>query len=170
MKQLFILLSLLYCSFIVSAQDLVDSTAVATDTVSTLESLPQGDVQQEQAPTQAIDTATIENDSNYVFVVVEEMPQFPGGVDSMNIFLAKNMNMALFQKIKNAGQKAIIEFVVEPTGAISDPAVLRTSGIKAFDDEALRVVGLMPAWSPGLMSGGAVRTKIIIPIRLNGSK
>lgn len=179
MKKLSIILSLLCCSLYLTAQD---TTAVNTETipvvnteiVPAVETPQQADTakiqEQPEASAQQVDTAAAKEDENYVYVVVEDMPQFPGGVDSMHIFIAKNMNTVLFEKVTNNGQKAIVEFVVEPTGILSDVAVLRSSGIKAFDDEVVRVVALMPAWSPGYMGGVAVRTKIIIPIKLSLNK
>ena len=80
-----------------------------------------------------------------VFTVVEEMPQFPGGMAEAMKFLAKNINYpAEAQKAKIEG-RVIVQFVVKEDGKVSDAKVVRSIN-PDLDAEALRVIGLMPEW------------------------
>jgi protein TonB len=166
MKKLIFLVSLFSIGICAVAQ--TDATEIEK-VMKMDEQLHNEMLQNDSTQSQSADTVstTNEDEENYVLVVVEEMPQFPGGSDSMRLFIANNINKAAIQKTKYKGQRAIIEFVVEQNGVLSDVAVLRSSGIKLFDNEALRVVKMMPPWKPGLMSGEPVRTKLFIPIELN---
>ena len=98
-----------------------------------------------------------------VFTVVEEMPQFPGGMAEAMKFLAKNINYpAEAQKAKIEG-RVIVQFVVKEDGKVSDAKVVRSIN-PDLDAEALRVIGLMPEWIPGKQRGKAVAVKYTMPI------
>lgn len=168
MKKLIFLVSLFSIAICANAQ--TEATELEQEQVMKMDEKLQNEMlQNDSAQIQSADTlaTTNEDEENYVLVVVEEMPEFPGGSDSMRLFIANNINKVAIQKTKYKGQRAIIEFVVEQNGALSDVNVLRSSGIILFDNEALRVVKMMPPWKPGLMSGAPVRTKLFIPIELN---
>ena len=98
-----------------------------------------------------------------IFTVVEEMPQFPGGMGEAMKFLAKNIKypaVALQNKIEG---RVIVQFVVKENGKVADLKVVR--GVTPeLDAEALRVVGLMPDWIPGKQRGKAVAVKYTMPI------
>ena len=98
-----------------------------------------------------------------IFTVVEEMPQFPGGMGEAMRFLAKNIRYpAEAQKAKIEG-RVIVRFVVTRDGKVSDAEVVR--GVSpVLDAEALRVIGLMPDWIPGKQRGKAVDVKFTMPI------
>ena len=98
-----------------------------------------------------------------VFTVVEEMPQFPGGMAEAMKFLAKNINYPVeSQKAKIEG-RVIVQFVVKENGKVADIKVMR--GVSPeLDAEAIRVVGLMPEWIPGKQRGKAVDVKFTMPI------
>ena len=98
-----------------------------------------------------------------VFRVVEEMPQFPGGMGEAMKFLAKNIKYPVeSQKAKIEG-RVIVQFVVKENGKVADIKVMR--GVSPeLDAEAIRVVGLMPDWIPGKQRGKAVPMKYTMPI------
>ena len=98
-----------------------------------------------------------------VFRVVEEMPQFPGGMPEAMKFLAKNIKYPVeSQKAKIEG-RVIVQFVVKENGKVADIKVMR--GVSPeLDAEAIRVVGLMPDWIPGKQRGKAVAVKYTMPI------
>ena len=98
-----------------------------------------------------------------VFTVVEEMPQFPGGMGEAMRFLAKNIKYPVeSQKAKIEG-RVIVQFVVKENGKVADIKVMR--GVSPeLDAEAMRVVGLMPDWIPGKQRGKAVPVKYTMPI------
>ena len=98
-----------------------------------------------------------------IFTVVEEMPQFPGGMGEAMKFLAQNIKYpAVAQQAKIEG-RVIVQFLVKENGKVADIKVMR--GVSPeLDAEAMRVVGLMPDWIPGKQRGKAVAVKYTMPI------
>ena len=101
--------------------------------------------------------------SDVTFQVVEEMPEFPGGMQECMVFLAKNVKYPVAAQEAKIEGRVIVQFVVKKDGTIADPIVMR--GVSPeLDAEALRVVSLMPNWKPGRQRGKAVNVKYTIPI------
>lgn len=99
-----------------------------------------------------------------VVTMVEEMPVFPGGQEALFRYLGTNIRYP--RKAINADIQGsvVTTFVVERDGTISKARVLRGIG-GGCDEEALRVVRSMPAWTPGKQRGEAVRVQYNLPIR-----
>jgi protein TonB len=100
---------------------------------------------------------------NTPFVVVEEMPVFPGGEAALMQYLAKNTVYPKRAKEAGISGTVYVTFVVEPDGLVSSIGVLRevTGGCT---EEAIRVVSEMPRWKPGKQRGKAVRVRMNLPI------
>ena len=99
-----------------------------------------------------------------VFVVVEKMPEFPGGQQAMLNFLKENVKYPEIAKENGIQGRVICQFVVAKNGAIEDVKVLRSAGDASLDKEALRVINAMPNWQPGWQDGKPVRTRFNLPI------
>ena len=98
-----------------------------------------------------------------IFQVVEEMPEFPGGLAEAMKFLAKNINYPVAAQQAKIEGRVIVQFVVEKDGSVSDVKVMR--GVNSeLDAEAIRVVSMMPKWIPGKQRGKAVAVKYTMPI------
>lgn len=98
-----------------------------------------------------------------VFTIVEEMPSFPGGETERNAFLAKNIVYPQ-QATENGIQGTVyVSFVVNSKGNVTDVKVLRGIG-GGCDEEAVRVVKMMPQWHPGKQNGKQVRVLFNMPI------
>jgi len=98
------------------------------------------------------------------FLVVEEMPQYPGGEEASAKFIRDNIKYPN-KEMKNGIQGlVIVSFIVEKDGSISNVKVLK-SVTPALDAEAVRVISLMEKWIPGTQRGKAVRVQINYPIR-----
>lgn len=99
-----------------------------------------------------------------IFTVVEEMPQFPGGETEKIKFIQKNL---VFPEsaIKNKTYgKCFLKFVVNKDGHISDISVLKgVSNCPECDEEAKRVISIMPNWIPGKQNGRQVAVFYNIP-------
>ena len=107
---------------------------------------------------QSGDTATKE-----VFTVVEQQPEFPGGMPALNQYLGRNIRYpAAAQKAKTQG-RVFVEFMVSPTGAINNIRIQKGVG-NGCDEEAVRVVAQMPRWEPGKQNGIPVAVSYILPI------
>ena len=98
-----------------------------------------------------------------IFQVVEQMPEFPGGMGEAMKFLAKNMKYPVAAQQAKIEGRVIVQFVVERDGSVSDVKVM--SGVSPeLDAEAIRVVSMMPKWIPGKQRGKAVAVKYTMPI------
>ena len=98
-----------------------------------------------------------------VYDVVEEMPQFPGGVGKMMEYLAVNLHYPKEAEAKGLQGRVIANFVIEPDGSITNAKVVKSLD-PALDAEALRLVNAMPKWTPGKQGGVPMRVKYTIPI------
>ena len=103
------------------------------------------------------------NSSDDVFMVVEQMPEFPGGNMGLLEYLRTTIRYPQEAKVKNIQGRVMVEFVVEKDGSITEATVVKSVD-KLLDDEALRVISIMPKWSPGTQRGEAVRVKYTVPI------
>ena len=110
-----------------------------------------------------IPKAKEEPQEEVVFQVVEEMPQFPGGLSEAMKFLAKNIKYPVEAQQAKIEGRVIVRFVVGRDGSVSNVEVVR--GVSPeLDAEAVRVVSLMPKWIPGKQRGKAVAVKYTMPI------
>lgn len=95
--------------------------------------------------------------------VVDESPEYPGGMEALYKYLAENIHYPEQAKNDQIQGRVVISFVVEKDGGISDAKVVRGIG-GGCDEEALRVVNAMPKWTPGKMRGEVVRVNFNLPI------
>jgi TonB family protein len=104
-----------------------------------------------------------------IFTIVEEMPQYPGGIQAAMAFFAQNIKYPVSaQKAKIEGS-VTVQFVVGTDGSVRNPKVVR--GVNPeLDAEALRVVGIMPKWTPGKQRGKAVPVSYNLPVRFRLAK
>jgi TonB family protein len=114
---------------------------------------------------QAVKTEPVktEKGEEVIFQVVEQMPEFPGGMGEAMKFLAKNMKYPVSAQQAKIEGRVIVQFVVERDGSVSDVKVMR--GVSPeLDAEAIRVVSMMPKWIPGKQRSKAVAVKYTMPI------
>jgi protein TonB len=98
-----------------------------------------------------------------IFTVVEQMPEFPGGEAALHDFLDKNMQYPTMAKEQGIQGKVWIGFIVDKFGNVSNVELLRGIG-GGCDEEAVRVVKMMPRWNPGKQSGRPVIVKFRFPV------
>ena len=103
-------------------------------------------------------------DGERAFVVVEQMPQFPGGEDAMKQFIKDNLKYPEEAQKQNKQGTIIINFIIDKEGKIRNPKVMRGI-VKSLDDEALKVPNLMPAWAPGKQGGKPVAVSYTVPFK-----
>ena len=98
-----------------------------------------------------------------VFQVVEEMPEFPGGMQEMMKWLGMNVKYPTICQENGTQGRVIVQFVVTREGDITDAAVAK--GVDPYlDAEALRVIKSMPKWKPGKQRGKEVNVKYTLPV------
>jgi len=106
---------------------------------------------------------SIPND-NTIYRVIENQPEFPGGIGEMNKFINDNLIYPDSAKLKNIQGKVIVQFTVEKDGKLTLLRVMRDGVGYGAADEALRIIKLMPVWIPGMQNGIKIRVKYTLPI------
>ena len=96
-------------------------------------------------------------------LLVEQLPEYPGGVVEFMKWLTKMLKYPDEALRRHTEGKVMVNFIVEKDGSLSNIKVVKSAG-KLLDDEALRVMNLMPKWSPGKDKGKPCRTLMAIPI------
>ena len=101
-------------------------------------------------------------------VGLDKLPTFPGGEEALHKFLGENLVYPDYAKRIGIEGKVYVTFVVDEYGHVVKIATPRPIG-GGCDEEAARVVGIMPRWDPGIMKGYPVRVSYQLPInfRLN---
>jgi len=102
------------------------------------------------------------NNTN-IFVVVEEMPEYPGGKPAMSKYVAENIQYPTNAYLDQIEGRVYLTFVVEKNGEITDVRSLRGIG-HGCDEEAIRIVQNMPNWNPGKQRGIPVRVQYNLPV------
>ena len=110
---------------------------------------------------QLFDLATSDEDT--VYQMVEEMPQFPGGVEALMDYVAKNVVYPQEAMDKEISGRVFVSFVIEKDGSVNEVKVMKGIG-GGCDDEAVRVIKAMPKWKPGKQEGKPVRVSYMMPI------
>lgn len=109
-------------------------------------------------------TTILKNADDEAFVIVEQMPEFPGGEHAMQAFMQEHFEYP--EEAEDAGIEGTVylNFVIEKDGSISNVKVVRGIG-GGCEEEAIRVVGLMPNWIPGKQRGKLVRVSYNFPVK-----
>lgn len=108
-------------------------------------------------------TASAQTDSEKVYNTCQVMPQFPGGEKAMMEFIATNLKYPQ-QAVKDDMQgMVLVDFVINTEGKVTDPKIVRSLSPEC-DAEVIRVVGIMPAWTPGQQDGKTVNVKYTLPV------
>ena len=104
-----------------------------------------------------------EEDDEEFFMVVENMPEFPGGDLGLMKYIQKNVKYPPIAKEYNITGKVYVSFIVDRQGKVTNVKIVR--GVdKNLDAEAVRVVKSLPKYKPGKQRGKAVRVMFTIPI------
>ena len=125
-------------------------------------------------------------DSDGVYLMPDQLPEFPGGIQAMMKFLSTNIKYPVEAQKKGISGRVIVQFVIMEDGTLDQAKVIR--GVDPLlDEEALRVVKLlpkfipaldeqgnpvksMPKWKPGMDRGEAVKVRFTAPIMFNLSR
>ena len=133
---------------------------VPTENIETVITPPQDKkgVQKEQNDAQEKSVP-----DSIVFQVVEEMPDFPGGVEGLREYLGKNIRYPAEAHAAGQQGRVIVNFVVKKDGNIADVRVVR--GVApSLDKEAERVITAMPKWKPGKQRDQTVNVAFTVPV------
>lgn len=114
-----------------------------------------------------IPTFTVEEEEEELdpidFAVVEDKPEYPGGDAALMKFIADNTKYPEIAKENGIQGRVFVQFVISETGQVTSVRIAR--GVDPYlDQEALRVVKMIPPWKPGKQRGKPVPVNYIVPI------
>ena len=107
--------------------------------------------------------AKVPTQGEEIFNVVEQMPEYPGGMGELMKFIQRNIKYPKEAQEQGKQGRVIVQFVVEKDGSITEAKVARSADPQ-LDSEALRIVSEMPKWTPGKQRGKEVRTRFTLPV------
>lgn len=110
------------------------------------------------------EAAFVEENEDKVYDASEVAPQFPGGMKNLMDYLKNNLKYPRISRDHGSQGRALVKFVVNTDGTLQDIEVFKSTGDTYLDQEAVRLVKLMPRWTPGRQLGKAVRVKFVLPI------
>lgn len=102
-------------------------------------------------------------DTEEVFIIVEQMPQFPGGDEALLKYLATSVKYPVIAQENGIQGRVFVSFVIDKNGDVTNVRVARPFDPN-LDKEAVRVVQSMPKWTPGKQRGKAVKVSYNVPI------
>jgi len=100
---------------------------------------------------------------DFIFVHVDEEPEFPGGMEALQKFIEDNMQYPRIAAENNIYGKVYVTFVIDTDGTVLNPRLLRNIG-GGCGAEAIRIVKMMPQWKPGMQKGKPVRVPYNLPV------
>ena len=97
--------------------------------------------------------------------LIEELPEFPGGTKALFKWIQDNLKFPVISRNNGSQGLAVIAFTVNKDGSVSDVRVAESTNDVYLDYEAMRIVKMMPKWSPGTIGGKPVEVSFKMPIR-----
>ena len=124
-----------------------------------------------KAPVEFTAEKIVIQDGQVVFTVVEEMPEFPGGEKALRDFIVSTVKYPEDAKKDGIQGKVFVSFVVKSDGTVGNAKIARSAN-PLLDNEAIRVINLLPTWKPGKQGGKEVNVAYTIPVQfaLDGGK
>jgi protein TonB len=138
-----------------SEETLQDDEPVETDVDGDMEAMD--DEEEEMVPPAPVD------DEAVVFRIVEDMPQYPGGATEFMKWLTRNLKYPKYLEPQRVQGKVVAEFIVNTDGSITDVNIVKSLH-PVCDREVLRVLRMMPRWTPGIHNDQPCRTKVCTPV------
>lgn len=98
--------------------------------------------------------------------IAEIMPEFPGGTDSLMLFIKQRLTYPKWEKRNKIQGTVYVQFTVDTTGEILNPKILKSvEGSRHFDKEVMRVLKEMPKWKPGSTNGKRTAVQFNLPFK-----
>lgn len=113
-------------------------------------------------------TASVSLEKEPIYTVVEQDPEFPGGMEKLYQFIAANVQYPEACKEERIRGTVFVTFVIEMDGSINNIKILRDPDPeRRLGEEAVRVVKMMPKWKPGKAQGKKVRVQYNLPFKFS---
>ena len=136
-----------------------DATPEAVDVEAEPEEAPAFD----EANTEEQVTEEPVPQSKKVYESVEQMPEFPGGMEGLMRYLQQNVQYPPIAVQNNVQGRVVVQFIIDETGQVGDVEVVRSVS-EEVDAEAVRVIKSMPKFEPGRQNGEPVAVWYTLPI------
>ena len=153
------------CSFVASAievKNMKDQPIRMKDEVQVTDEVVVVGYEQEEAPKEKTPQASTSQNGE-VFMVVEQMPEYPGGMSELMKYIARNIKYPADAVREKKQGRVIVQFTVGADGYTSDFSIMHSVS-PSLDAEAIRVLANMPKWSPGMQRGETVPVKFTVPV------
>ncbi|MDX2281366.1 MAG: TonB family protein [Saprospiraceae bacterium] len=121
-------------------------------------------IEENPSELQVIEEPKVVEEKTYEMFDIQKPPSFPGGEAELMKFLNKNIEYPALAKENNIQGVAVLTFVVNKDGSVSDVAIVKEIG-GGCGKEAVRVVKMMPKWSAGEANGHPVKVRFTLPVR-----
>ncbi len=95
----------------------------------------------------------------------EKMPEFTGGLQALQRHLQRNLKYPADARMTKRQGSVFVRFIIEESGEISNISLFTRGPGSSLEDEAIRVVRIMPAWVPGKQHGQPVKVEYVLPVR-----
>ena len=116
-----------------------------------------------QEDDKALAALDVDPDNPLNFHIVEDLPQYPGGAVEFMKWLTRNLQYPPKAREQKKQGKVVAVFYVEKDGSVTGINITQSLSPEC-DQEALRVLRMMPTWQPGVQNDRPCRTKVCIPI------
>ena len=120
-------------------------------------------------PEKADKTVARRKTTEEIFIVVEDMPMFPGGLNALKSYIYDNLEYPEKAKSQGIEGEVTVEFIINKEGKAENINIYKST-YKGFNDAAVKVFKGMPDWKPGRQRGKAVRVRLHIPVEFKLSK
>ncbi|WP_020604244.1 M56 family metallopeptidase [Spirosoma spitsbergense] len=143
--------------------------AVATTGLEPVVVVANGPKPEQEKPIISTTPTSKTSSNGEVFTVVEQQPEFPGGMKALSQYLIHNIRYPTEAQKNKVEGRVYVRFVVSNTGEIQELRILKGIGF-GCDEEAVRVVSQMPKWNPGKQNGKPVSVQYNLPIQFELEK
>jgi TonB family protein len=110
-------------------------------------------------------TDKIVKDKEGVYNRAEIMPEYPGGQDALSVYINDHLDYSQAAIDDNTTGTLRVSFVVDEHGKVMDVHLMGDKKVgNGLDDQAVKAISNMPAWTPGKVKGKNVRTRLELPI------
>ena len=154
------------CSFVASAievKNMKDKSIRMKDEVQVTDEVVVVGYEQEEKPQKEDVSQASTSQNGEVYMVVEQMPEYPGGVSELMKYIARNIKYPADAVREKKQGRVIVQFTVGTDGYTSDFKIMHSVS-PSLDAEAIRVFANMPKWTPGMQRGKAVPVKYTVPV------
>ena len=105
-------------------------------------------------------------DGEKVVLAPDVLPEYPGGKDSLNVFLARHMDKEPFVNDRHKVLRSLVSMIIDKNGHPRNFAIINTPCSPEYDRECVRVMRMMSTWKPATVAGKPVPMRMAIPVSL----